>query len=87
MCLVKITDLTKRLGLSSRTLRYYEQVGHANAPCVDKKQKRISFQILNLFHIRSTRQLIHIDILVLNPADMLVGDRNEGLVLSEFGRN
>lgn len=27
MCLVKITDLTKRLGLSSRTLRYYEQVG------------------------------------------------------------
>lgn len=27
MCLVKITDLTKQLGLSSRTLRYYEQVG------------------------------------------------------------
>ncbi len=27
MELIKITDLTKRLGLSSRTLRYYEQVG------------------------------------------------------------
>ena len=27
MRLVKITELTKQLGLSSRTLRYYEQVG------------------------------------------------------------
>lgn len=27
MNLIKITDLTKQLGLSSRTLRYYEQVG------------------------------------------------------------
>ena len=27
MCLVKIVDLAKQLGLSSRTLRYYEQVG------------------------------------------------------------
>ena len=27
MSLIKITDLTKQLGLSSRTLRYYEQEG------------------------------------------------------------
>ena len=27
MDLVKITDLTDRLGLSSRSLRYYEQIG------------------------------------------------------------
>ena len=27
MELIKITDLTKQLGMSSRTLRYYEQVG------------------------------------------------------------
>ena len=27
MCLIKITDLSTQLGLSSRTLRYYEEVG------------------------------------------------------------
>lgn len=27
MDLIKITDLTRQLGLSSRTLRYYEQMG------------------------------------------------------------
>ena len=27
MNLIKITDLTRQLSLSSRTLRYYEQVG------------------------------------------------------------
>ena len=27
MSLMKITDLTRQLGLSSRTLRYYEQEG------------------------------------------------------------
>lgn len=27
MNLIKITDLTRQLGLSSRTLRYYEQMG------------------------------------------------------------
>ena len=27
MCLIKITDLSTQLGLSSRTLRYYEEAG------------------------------------------------------------
>ena len=27
MCLIKITDLSTQLGLSSRTLRYYEETG------------------------------------------------------------
>lgn len=38
MALIKITDLTNKLGVSSRSLRYYEQVGliHSNRPAFDK---------------------------------------------------
>ena len=36
MDLIKITDLTRQLGLSSRTLRYYEQMGLIESVCRQK---------------------------------------------------
>lgn len=46
--------------------------GHPDTPAVDPEQKRASFEILDFFHIRRAVYLIHIDLRILNPANVLI---------------